>query len=118
MKVVALTGSKRSARGLRYICQLVSRLKNLSRPARKGPSPRPIRSAHHAELICLSDIVIFSSYPTESGRLIWLQGDQRKKSCNLSSRDDSILNGEVKRRRTERSLTAMSAEPSVLPATG
>ena len=54
MNAARLIGSIRSTLGLRYICQLVSRLKNLSRPARNGPSPNPSLNAHHAELSVLS----------------------------------------------------------------
>src|SRR6266571_869699 len=50
MNAPPLIGSSRSTQGLRYIPQLVSRLKNLSRPARNGPRPSPSLSAHQAEL--------------------------------------------------------------------
>ena len=38
----------KSASGLMYPVQLVKRLKYLSRPARNGPTPSPIRSTHQA----------------------------------------------------------------------
>ena len=40
MKVSARIGNTRAARGLKYIPQVVSRLKYLSNPARKAASPR------------------------------------------------------------------------------
>src|ERR1019366_343856 len=48
MKVRPLNGSIFRATGLMYAVQLVKRLKYLSRPARNGPTPSPIRSAHQA----------------------------------------------------------------------
>src|SRR5215472_10318654 len=48
MKVDALNGRIFRANGLMYAGQLANRLKYLSRPARNGPTPSPIRSAHHA----------------------------------------------------------------------
>jgi hypothetical protein len=50
MNVAALRGTIFVARGLRYMLQSVSTLKNLSMPAMIGPRPRPSFRAHHATL--------------------------------------------------------------------
>src|SRR5262245_53730856 len=49
MKTAPLTGRNFSATGDRYIPHTVRTSKNLSRPARKAPTPSPTRSAHHAD---------------------------------------------------------------------
>ena len=62
MKVFALTGRNRYARGLRYILQLVNRLKNLSKPARQAANPKPILSAHHEVSSLLLNVIVFSPF--------------------------------------------------------
>jgi hypothetical protein len=46
MKVCPLNGSIFTASGLMYAGQLVKKLKHLSKPAKNGPTPSPIRSIH------------------------------------------------------------------------
>src|SRR5579883_2819074 len=53
-KVDACSGTKRVASGLRYMDQSARTLKYLSRPARIGATPRPIRRAHQARFKRLS----------------------------------------------------------------
>src|SRR5436190_10043601 len=78
MKVTPWIWRIRGTSGFRYISQFVSRLKNLSRPARKGPSPKPILRTHHA---CLSCEFILTLHTDGVGRRAAVTA---KKACNHS----------------------------------
>src|SRR5260221_11716320 len=70
MKVAAETGTILVASGLRYICQSVSLLKNLSRPATIGPIPRPSRKAHQAVLKLSLKAAMFPPSEMSGGQAI------------------------------------------------
>src|SRR5687768_7249053 len=90
MKASPLTGSRRSAEGLRYVPQSARMLKNLSRPARNAPSPRPTLKAHQAEV----SLSIIASPP--AGREGQRSGQEALKGVKCQAKGCLSRIGEVR----------------------
>src|SRR5262249_23744528 len=84
-----LTGRNFAATGLRYMLQSVRMLKNLSSPARNGPSPSPIRSAHQTESSFLFAMVHLTRLDRASRRDSVTRPESRFGRRNLPAPADS-----------------------------
>jgi hypothetical protein len=82
MRVSGATGTTRKARGLRYIVHLVRRLKNLSRPAKKGAAPRAILKGPPTRIQSLIHWFLLLLKLWSHRNRLWLQPYGYKIHCN------------------------------------